>query len=68
MKLTLNGESLELAPDATVADVVAAAGVEAGARGVAVAIEGEVVPRGEWDERGLRDGESVEVVRAVQGG
>ena len=68
MNVRLNGEPLELAPGATVADVVAAVGVEAEARGIAVAIEGEVVPRGEWTERGLRDGESVEVVHAVQGG
>ena len=37
-------------------------------RGVAVAVEGEVVPRGEWDGRVLADGEAIEVVHAVQGG
>jgi sulfur carrier protein len=37
-------------------------------RGVAVAVNGEVVPRGEWGERGLREGDAIEVVEAVQGG
>ena len=54
--------------EATVADAVEASGLEAAARGVAVAVDGEVVPRGEWTERRLCEGESVEVVRAVQGG
>ena len=68
MNVTLNGERAELRPAATVADAVAAAGVDEPVRGVAVAVEGEVVPRGEWDRRELREGESVEVVHAVQGG
>jgi sulfur carrier protein len=37
-------------------------------RGVAVAVDGEVVPRGEWDTTELHDGTRVEIVGAVQGG
>jgi sulfur carrier protein len=36
--------------------------------GVAVAIDGEVVPRSDWPHRSLRDGSVVEIVTAVQGG
>jgi len=68
VNVSLNGESAVLEAGATVADAVAVAGVEEAARGVAVAIAGEVVPRAEWAERGLREGDEVEVVRAVQGG
>ena len=68
MNVTLNGESVDLVGDATVADAVQAAGVAGDARGVAVAIGGEVVPRGEWKQRELREGENLEVVHAVQGG
>ena len=68
MNVILNGDPAELRAEATVADAVAAAGLEPAGRGVAVAVEGEVVPRGEWDSRRLREGESVEVFRAVQGG
>ena len=49
-------------------DVVAASGAESEGRGVAVAVDGEVVPRGEWDEFELREGQRVEVLQAVQGG
>jgi sulfur carrier protein len=37
-------------------------------RGVAVAVDGEVIPRGAWRDTELRDGARVEVVIAVQGG
>ena len=36
--------------------------------GLAVAVDGEVVPRGVWDEVELQDGQRVEIVQAVQGG
>ena len=68
MNVTLNGDPAQLEAEATVTDAVEASGLEPTARGVAVAVDGEVVPRGEWDARKLRDGVSVEVVRAVQGG
>ena len=38
------------------------------ARGVAVAVDGEVVPRSEWEACRLADGSRVEVVDAIQGG
>jgi len=68
MNVIVNGDSTELEAEATVADAVGSTGLEATARGVAVAVDGEVVPRGEWGRRRLRAGESVEVLRAVQGG
>jgi sulfur carrier protein len=67
MKIELNGRAVEVAPQATVADAVEASGAEA-RRGVAVAVEGEVVPRSEWESTPLRDGQQVEVLHAVQGG
>lgn len=68
MRIELNGKPAELPVGANVAEAVAAAGVNGEPRGVAVAVEGEVVPRGEWKATGLRDGQAVEVVRAIQGG
>lgn len=38
------------------------------ARGVAVAVDGEVIPRSQWDRCPLADGSRVEVVDAIQGG
>ena len=68
MTIELNGEPTELAEDATVRDAAARAGVDGEVRGVAVALDGEVVPRDAWGETRLRDGQSVEVVAAIQGG
>ena len=68
MNVTLNGEPFALPEGATVATAVAELDLPAAGRGVAVAVDREVVPRGEWDRTLLGDGARVEVVRAVQGG
>jgi sulfur carrier protein len=66
--VVLNGERRELPPEATVATAVTLAGAPEGGRGVAVALDGEVVPRGEWATTAVRDGQELEVLHAVQGG
>ena len=66
MNVVLNGEPRELDDDATIADVLAL--LDAPDRGVAVAVDAEVVPRGGWDDVRLREGTRIEVVQAVQGG
>ena len=63
----VNGRPRELGDGTTVAALVAQAGQDR-PRGVAVAIDAEVVPRGDWGERELHDGERVEILTAVQGG
>jgi sulfur carrier protein len=68
MRIVLNGAQQELGDRASVRDAVLAAGAPSEGRGVAVAIDGEVVPRGRWDDQPLSDGARVEVVQAVQGG
>jgi thiazole synthase len=68
MRIELNGDPHELPAGATLADAVRESGAEGEARGVAVALDGEVVPRAEWDARVLADGQSVEVLAAIQGG
>ena len=66
MRVTVNGAMHEVAGEQTVAVLVAA--ITAERRGVAVAVNGEVVPRSMWAEAGLRDGDRVEVLSAAQGG
>jgi sulfur carrier protein len=68
MTIVLNGENRELAPGTTVQALLESLDVPAGARGVAVAVDAEVVPRGEWETTELDDGARVEVLRAIQGG
>lgn len=67
MKLEVNGEPREVPEGRTVRNLLGLLDLGDG-RGVAVALDGEVVPRSEWDAAQLRDGQRVEVVRAVQGG
>jgi sulfur carrier protein len=66
--VTVNGTPRELAPGATVASIVDELTGDLRGRGVAVALGGEVVPRGAWSSTSLRDGAEIEVVQAVQGG
>lgn len=66
MILTVNGERLELPDGATLEEVLER--LAAPPRGVAVALDGEVVPRARWPETPLEDGARVEVVAAIQGG
>jgi sulfur carrier protein len=66
--ITVNGEPRDLPPDATVADVLDALGVEPGRRGIAVALDAEVVPRGAWEATPVADGARLEVLTAIQGG
>ena len=68
MRVVVNGESRELPEGATVADAVALSGAPESRAGVAVAVDAEVVPRGRWDSQPLSDGQTVEVLQAVQGG
>ena len=68
MRIELNGSSCELASGATLADAVRETGAEPDARGLAVAVDGEVVPRGGWSDTALSDGQQVEVLAAIQGG
>ncbi len=68
MKVVLNGAERELRDGASIADAVQAAAGDAERRGIAVALDGEVVPRGRWSETELREGQAVEVLEARQGG
>lgn len=68
--ILVNGrEAPELEPGLTIAELVRrVAGVDPDGRGVAVAVDEVVVPRGAWASTPVADGARVEVVGAVQGG
>lgn len=66
MNVQLNGANHVLSDNANVADAVSA--LTAAERGVAVALNGEVVPRTEWQSTRLREGDRLEVLTAKQGG
>jgi sulfur carrier protein len=66
MTIVLNGDELHLDDDTTVGALVDARASDR--RGIAVAVDGEVIARDDWDDTPLSDGARVEVVGAVQGG
>jgi sulfur carrier protein len=66
--IQLNGEERELPAGTTVLGLLDALEVPGGERGLAIAVDAEVVPRGEWETTELDDGARVEVLRAIQGG
>ena len=68
MRVLINGRPQELDAGATVESIVAALPDAPQGRGVAVALDGEVIPRGQWRSTSLDEGARIEVVVAVQGG
>lgn len=66
MRVQVNDENWEMPDGATVSDVLTR--LSAPDRGVAVALDGAVVPRAAWPTAALTDGARVEVLTAVQGG
>lgn len=66
--IRVNGREVEDRDGASIAELLADLGVEPDARGVAVAVDGEVIPQGDWPTHTVRAGQRVEAVTAVQGG
>ena len=66
MKIKINGAETDAPTGASLASVVAT--VSSRGEGVAVALNGEVVPRTAWAATTVREADSVEVLTAVQGG
>lgn len=66
--IAINGESTDLKPGGTLVDVLARLGLTVATKGVAIAVDGEVVPRAAWDTFTLVDNARVEVLTAMQGG
>ena len=66
--ITVNGQRSELRGGETLGEVLARLGLAVSARGVAIAVDGEVVPQREWADYALAEHAQVEVLTAMQGG
>jgi sulfur carrier protein len=64
----LNGNPHDGDAEQSVASLLQALEIEPDARGIAVAVDGEVVPRAGWSTFAIPDGARVEVLTAMQGG
>jgi sulfur carrier protein len=67
-QIRVNGQSEPLGAPTTLEALLAEKAVDTGQRGIAVALNGAVVPRAQWPATQLRPGDNVEIVRARQGG
>lgn len=65
--IILNGKDME-PDDYALTAVMAADGIDPGLRGIAVAVNDMVVPRGRWADTVLSPGDRVEIVKVLQGG
>jgi sulfur carrier protein len=66
MRITVNGRAVDVTAGWSVGDLVRSR--TDGQRRIAVARNGEVVPRSEWDTTPLSEGDLVEVLAPVAGG
>ena len=66
-RLRVNGVEADLAVS-TIAELLAERGIDPKTRFLAVAVNGAVVRRVEWPDAALSPGDSIEIVRPLQGG
>ncbi len=68
MSTLVNGTPRVVEPGTTVADLIAELGHDPSGRGVAAAVNGEVVPRASWGTTPVGAGDRVEILTAIGGG
>jgi sulfur carrier protein len=68
MTVIVNGEEVRVDADVTVAGVLARLGHQTARGGIAVAVNGTVVPRSAWESTALAERDRLEILGATQGG
>ncbi|MCP5353444.1 MAG: sulfur carrier protein ThiS [Chromatiales bacterium] len=66
MNVIVNGESHEIADNASMADLLAQ--LDLAGQKLAVEVNLDIVPRSTYADHALRDGDQIEIVRAIGGG
>ncbi len=67
MIITLNGDATDVPAGSSLESLLVRSGHRV-RRGLAIAMNGEVVPRGRWTEQRVSEGDVVELLAATQGG
>lgn len=67
MKVTINGEEIKTEA-VTINELIRQQNLEGGGKGIAIAINGSVIPKERWHEHHLNEEDDIEIVRATQGG
>ena len=66
MKVLVNNKETELTQGNTIADL--AQQLELPQQGVAIAVHNRMVPRAEWNEKTLQEGDNLVIIKAACGG
>lgn len=67
MNLVVNGKEIETEA-ASLKDLAEELGFDRNGKGVAIAVNDDVVPKEEWEDRILSDEDTIEIIRAIRGG
>jgi len=67
MNLIINGRQTEIAAHTSLRGILDTMEIQSD-RGIAIAVNGEVVPGRRWPDVKVEEGDSVEIIRATQGG
>ena len=68
MQLTVNGQMRSVADASTLADLLTAMNLCPEQKGIAIAVNAEVIARAMWATTRLCNGDRVDIIHAVQGG
>jgi sulfur carrier protein len=68
VKICFNGKSREISESMTVVGFLKGYHIDSNIRGVALAVNGTIVPRSDWELLRFQEGDLVEVIQATQGG
>ena len=68
MQLTVNGQEQSVDDASTLLDLLIEMNFNAEQKGIAVAVNAEVIARAMWADMRLRNGDRVDIIHAVQGG
>ena len=68
MQITLNGEDRNVENGISIRDLLIDLAHDPGRRGIAVAVNAEIVVRAKWSSTRLGNGDRVDIIAAVQGG
>ncbi|MDE2999815.1 MAG: sulfur carrier protein ThiS [Gemmatimonadota bacterium] len=68
MQITLNGEDKDVGNGISIRDLLIDLAHDPDRKGIAVAVNAEIVVRTKWASRRLGSGDRVDIIAAVQGG
>lgn len=68
IRVRVNDREVEVPVDVDLDRILQMVGIDPGAGGCALAMDGRVIPRGAWKDTRPEDRSVIEIVRAAQGG